>query len=66
MISVARLNTSSELMLLGHLYIFLSLLIQNNHETSQHLSKSFEQEKYVRKVIEFISKTIPEKYQFLI
>ncbi|NLK68324.1 MAG: AraC family transcriptional regulator [Clostridiaceae bacterium] len=61
MISVARLNTSSELMLLGHLYIFLSLLIQNNHETSQHLSKSFEQEKYVRKVIEFISKNYSGK-----
>ncbi|HZK25999.1 MAG TPA: AraC family transcriptional regulator [Thermoclostridium sp.] len=61
MISVARLNTSSELMLLGHLYIFLSLLIQNNQEVPQHISKSFEQEKYVKKVIEFISKNYSGK-----
>lgn len=61
MISVARLNTSSELMLLGHLYIFLSLLIQNNQEASRHISKSFEQEKYVKKVIEFISKNYSGK-----
>ncbi|AGI40217.1 AraC family transcriptional regulator [Thermoclostridium stercorarium] len=61
MISEARRNTVSELMLLGHLYIFLSILIQNNHKTLQNTSRYMNQEKYVKKVIEFISKNYSEK-----
>lgn len=61
MISEARLNTSSELMLVGHLYIFLSLLIRNNQQSSSHISEDQNQEKYVRKVIEFISKNYSGK-----
>ncbi|HEY8422506.1 MAG TPA: AraC family transcriptional regulator [Thermoclostridium sp.] len=61
MISEARLNTSSELMLLGYLYIFLSLLIQNNQKTSPDLTKFVNQEKYVKKVIDFISKNYSGK-----
>lgn len=61
MISEARLNTSSELMLLGHLYIFLSLLIQNNRKSSSYETKFLNQEKYVKRVIEFISKNYSGK-----
>lgn len=61
MISEARLNTSSELMLLGHLYIFLSLLIKNNQKTSSYETKFLNQEKYVKRVIEFISKNYSGK-----
>lgn len=56
MIADARLNTPAELMLLGHLYIFLSLLIQNSNSGPSQDSRSESQEKHVRKVIEFISK----------
>lgn len=56
MISDARLDTPSELMLLGHLYIFMSLLIQNNQNTASAVSKSGNQEKYCKRAIEFISK----------
>lgn len=56
MISDARLDTPAELMLLGHLYIFLSLLIQNNSGNPSQSSRSESHEKHVRKVIEFISK----------
>jgi len=61
MISEARLSTSSELMLLGHLYIFLSLLIRNNRKTSPDVTKLVNQEKYVKRVIEFISKNYSGK-----
>ena len=61
MISEARLNTSSELMLLGHLYIFLSLLIKNNRKDSPYETRYFSQEKYVKRVIEFISKNYSGK-----
>jgi len=61
MISEARRDASSELMLLGHLYIFLSLLIQNSQEKSQNATKNMNQEKYVKKVIEFITRNYSEK-----
>lgn len=61
MISDARLNTSSELMLLGHLYIFVALLIQNRQNNSSHTYRTLNQEKYVKKVIEFISKNYSGK-----
>jgi len=56
MISCARLSTPSELMLLGYLYIFLSLLIHNNGmETNQGTSVD-NHDKYIHRAIEFISK----------
>ncbi len=61
MLSDARLNTPSELMLLGHLYIFLSLLIQNSRNITPQASKFGSQEKYVRRAIEFISKNYSGK-----
>mgnify|MGYP003898571059 CR=1 FL=1 len=61
MITGARQDTSSVLLLLGHLYIFLSILIQNNRENSPDDTKYMNQEKYVKKVIEFISKNYSEK-----
>lgn len=60
MISDARSNSSSELMILGHLYIFLSLLIQNSQKTSSYVSRPMNQEKYVKRVVEFISKNYSE------
>lgn len=56
MISDARLDTPSELMLLGHLYIFLSLLIRNNRGTVPAVSKSGNREKHCKRAIEFISR----------
>ncbi len=61
MIREARLDTPSELMLLGHLYIFLSLLIQNNRNRTAGISKTEKQEKYIRKVVDFISKNYSRK-----
>lgn len=61
MISVARMDTPSELMLLGHLYFFLSLLIQNNREAAPPVSKAGNQEKYLRRSIDFISKNYSRK-----
>ncbi|MBP7175270.1 MAG: AraC family transcriptional regulator [Thermoclostridium sp.] len=56
MISDARLDTPSELMLLGHLYIFLSLLIGNNRSATPSISKTGNSEKHCKRAIEFISR----------
>jgi AraC-like DNA-binding protein len=56
MISCARLSTPSELMLLGYLYMFLSLLIQNNKPEIDQSSGADNHDKYIRRAIEFISK----------
>ncbi|HEY8500909.1 MAG TPA: AraC family transcriptional regulator [Clostridia bacterium] len=56
MISCARLSTPSELMLLGYLYIFLSLLIDNSRREADQDPSAENQDKYIRRAIEFISK----------
>jgi len=56
MISDARLDTPSELMLIGHLYIFLSLLIRNNRKATPVASKPGSREKHCKRAIEFISR----------
>jgi AraC-like DNA-binding protein len=56
MISCARLSTPSELMLLGYLYIFLSLLIHNSRREGNQNPSADNQDKYIRRAIEFISK----------
>jgi AraC-like DNA-binding protein len=61
MITDARLSTSSELLLLGHLYIFLSLLIQNSRDMLPQASEEGNQDKLCRKAIEFISKNYSRK-----
>lgn len=61
MISDARLNPASELTILGHLYIFLSLLIKNGRKNSTGAAGNMSREKYVQKIIEFISKNYAER-----
>jgi len=56
MISCARLSTPSELMLLGYLYIFLSLLIDNGRRETAQNPGAGNHDKYIRRAIEFISK----------
>jgi AraC-like DNA-binding protein len=43
-------------MLLGHLYIFLSLLIRNNRSTTSAIAKSGNRENHCKRAIEFISR----------
>lgn len=56
MISCARISIPSELMLLGYLYIFLSLLIDNGRRENTQHPGSDNNDKYIRRAIEFISK----------
>lgn len=61
MISDARLDTPSELMLLGHLYTFISLLIRNNQSMAPAGTKSGNREKYCSRAIDFISRNYSGK-----
>jgi len=61
MIAARDLEKSRELNILGHLYLFLSYLIEKNNECESYEDNSTRREEYVNKVIAYIEMNFSRK-----